>query len=157
MPNVSVPSMLFAVMKNRILAVVLAVIGLGLGIALILVRNKAVDQQARDTASILGPSNQLVTTTGKFDTLVRKYSVSRMRSGSVFASDTLKQESEVKDWLTTFTAVDLEPTTPLEPNAEYYVNVVLTIHPKKSVPSLWSLVPWGRDECYGRYPFTYIK
>ena len=99
----------------------------------------------------------VVTTTAKFDTLVRKYSVSRMRSGSVFASDTFKQESEVKDWLTTFTAIELEPTAPLEPNAEYYVNVVLTIHPKKNVPSLFSLLPWGRDECYGRYPFTFIK
>jgi len=60
-----------------------------------------------------------VSTTAKFDTLVRKYSVSRMRSGSIFASDTFKEESEVKDWLTTFSTVELEPAVPLEPNAEY--------------------------------------
>lgn len=98
-----------------------------------------------------------VTTTAKFDTLLRKYSVSRMRSGSVFASDTLKQESEVKDWLTTFSTIELEPTMALEPNAEYYVYVSLTIRPKKSVPSLFSLNPFGHEENYGRQAFTYIK
>ncbi|HEX5070818.1 MAG TPA: DUF4390 domain-containing protein [Vicinamibacterales bacterium] len=97
-----------------------------------------------------------VSTTAKFDTLVRKYSVSRMRSGSVFASDTFKQEAEVKDWLTTFASIELEPTAPLEPNAEYYVYVVLTIRPKKSTPSLFSILPFGREECYGRQSFTYI-
>jgi len=99
----------------------------------------------------------VVTTYAKFDTLVRKYNVSRMRSGSVFASDVLKQEADVKDWLTTFPLIDLEPTAPLEPNVEYYVSVVLTIRPRKSVPSLFSLLPFARDECSGRGTFTYLK
>jgi len=100
----------------------------------------------------------LVTTTAKLDTLVRKYSVSKMRSGSVFVSDYLTQETEVKDWLTTFARVELEPTSPLEPNVEYYVYVGLTIRPKKSVPSLFSLLlPFGREENSGRGSITYIK
>jgi hypothetical protein len=81
-----------------------------------------------------------------------------MRSGQIFASDVLKEEAEVKDWLTTFARVELEPTTPLEPNVEYYVYVGLTIRPKKSVPSLFSLLPFlGHEENAGRQPFTYIK
>jgi len=98
-----------------------------------------------------------VTTTAKFDTLVRKYNVSRMRSGSVFASDTLTTEAAVKDWLTTFARVELEPTAPLEPYVEYYVYVGLTIHPRKSVPSIFSLWPFGREENAGRVPYTFIK
>jgi hypothetical protein len=98
-----------------------------------------------------------VSTTAKFDTLVRKYNVQRMRSGQIFASDVLKQEAEVKDWLTTFAQIELDPTTPLEPNAEYCVSVVLTIRPKKSVPSLFSLLPFGREENAGRKCFTFLK
>jgi chromosome segregation ATPase len=59
--------MLVAAMINRIIAVVLVLVCLGLGIGLVMVKNKAGEEKTRDTASILDLSNQLVTTTGKWE------------------------------------------------------------------------------------------
>ena len=63
----------------------------------------------------------------------------------------------MREWLTTFYQIELEPTSPLEPNMEYYVYVGLTIRPRPGVPSLFSLLPFGREENAGRKSFTYIK
>ena len=46
-----------------------------------------------------------------------------MRTGAIVRSEKRDQESDVRDWLTTFERVELEPESPLEPNAEYYVQV----------------------------------
>jgi septal ring factor EnvC (AmiA/AmiB activator) len=54
-------------MKNRIGLILLAVICLGLGIALVMVKKQATEQQARDTEKIGRYSNEWVYTTKKLD------------------------------------------------------------------------------------------
>jgi len=98
-----------------------------------------------------------VTSTAQYNTLTRKFTVQRLRNGSTFRSESAASEADVREWLTTFDQVELEPTTALEPNVEYYVQVVLSVRPHKNVPSLLSLLPFGRDENSGRRYFPYIK
>ncbi|HWX18426.1 MAG TPA: hypothetical protein VN578_00840 [Candidatus Binatia bacterium] len=54
-------------MKNRIGVIVLVVVCLGLGIASIMIKKQAGDQKAKDTETILGLSNNLMSTSGKLD------------------------------------------------------------------------------------------
>ena len=97
-----------------------------------------------------------VSSLARMDSLKGRFDVWRMRKGAIFQSEQRTKESEVRDWLTVWDQVSLDPVTPLEPNAEYYVNVVLTIRPKRSV-SLTSLLPFGKDENSGRKAFTFVK
>ncbi len=60
-------------------------------------------------------------------------------------SERRKLEADVREWLTTFDLVSLDPVAPLEPNAEYYVRVVLTTRPRRNV-SFWSILGLGREE-----------
>ena len=97
-----------------------------------------------------------ITSRAQFDTLGGGYKVSRMRDGRVVKSQVFHQESDVRDWLTNIEGVALDPVKPLEVNAEYYVHVRLTTSPRRSV-SLWSILPFGKEEITGRETFTYIK
>src|SRR5258707_141409 len=54
-------------MKNRIGVIVLGLLCLGLGIAVITIRNNAVEQKRTDSDSILGFSNKWVETSTKFE------------------------------------------------------------------------------------------
>jgi len=92
----------------------------------------------------------------KFDTLTGGYQVSRLRDGRVIKSERRDQQTEVRDWMTSFDQVLLEPVTPLEPNTEYYVRVRLYTSPRRSV-SFWSLWPFGRDDGSGRAEFTFLR
>jgi hypothetical protein len=92
----------------------------------------------------------------KFDTLTKSFQVSKLRDGQVLESNRSEQELEVRDWATAFQRVPLEPASPLEPNAEYYVHVRLGISPRRNV-SLWSLWPFGRNDATGRASFTFIR
>jgi hypothetical protein len=98
-----------------------------------------------------------VASTAQYNTLTRKYTVQRLRNGRIFRSETAAAESDVREWLTTFDQVELEPTSALEPNIEYYVQIVLSVRPRRSVPSLYALLPFGREENSGRKFFTYLK
>ena len=97
-----------------------------------------------------------ITSRAQYDTLGGGYKVSRMRGGTVVKSQQLHQESEVRDWLTNVEGVALDPVKPLEVNTEYYIHVSLTTSPRKSL-SLWSILPFGKEEITGRETFTYIK
>jgi hypothetical protein len=97
-----------------------------------------------------------ITARAQYDTLGGGYKVSRMRDGRVVKSEQFRQESDVRDWLTTVDGVALDPISPLEPNAEYAIHVRVTTSPRRSF-SLWSLLPLGKDAITGREPFTYIK
>ena len=55
--------------------------------------------------------------------------------------------------MTSFDSVPLEPSEPLEPNADYYVRVRLRASPRRTF-SLW---PFGRDDGSGRADFTFIR
>jgi len=54
-------------MKNRIVLIVLGLLCLGLGIAVVTIRNNAVDQRKSDTESIMGFSNKWVETSTKLE------------------------------------------------------------------------------------------
>ena len=97
-----------------------------------------------------------ITSRAQFDTLGGGYKVSRMRNNSVVKSEQFRQEADVRDWLTNIEQVALDPVKPLEVNVEYYVHVRLTTSPRRSL-SLWSILPFGKEEITGRKSFPYIK
>jgi len=92
----------------------------------------------------------------KFDSLTGSFQVSRIRDGRLLESNRSEQEPEVKEWMTAFQRVLLEPAEPLEPNTEYYVRVRLYATPRRTV-SLWSMWPFGREDATGRATFTFIR
>lgn len=92
----------------------------------------------------------------RFDTLRGDYNVTRMLDGRIVRSERRTDELDAREWLTTVDQVALDPVSPLEPNAEYYVRVRLSTGPRRSV-SLWPLWPFGRDDGSGRSNFTYIR
>jgi Domain of unknown function (DUF4390) len=89
----------------------------------------------------------------KLDNLTRDYQVSKLRQGQVVKSDKVDQESQVREWLTQFDSVLLEPSTPLVVNGDYYVRVRLRAEPRSSF-SLW---PFRGDDATGRADFTFIR
>jgi hypothetical protein len=91
--------------------------------------------------------------TAKFDPLARAYQVSRFRQGQAVKSDKVEQESQVREWLTQFDNVLVEPAVPLELNTDYYMRVRLRVDPKGSF-SFW---PWRVDDASGRQSFTFIR
>ena len=104
--------------------------------------------------SVLAQTN--VRAEAKFDTLTGTYQVSRQRDGRMLTSEKRSQENEVRDWLTIFESVELQPETPLKANADYYLQVRLLKSPRRSV-TLWSLLPFGSEDSSGRAPFTYLR
>jgi Domain of unknown function (DUF4390) len=91
----------------------------------------------------------------KYDNLTGTYQMSKLREGRVVSTDNATQEAPVREWMTFFDRVPLEPGR-LEPNAEYYVRVRLFCSPRRTV-SLWSMWPFGKDDGSGRADFTVIK
>jgi hypothetical protein len=89
----------------------------------------------------------------KFDNLLGVYQVSKLADGQVVWSKQTRDGSEVRQWMTTFEKVALMSRTPLEPNAEYYVQVRLHTSPKRT----FSLLPWLRETASGRADFTFIR
>lgn len=89
----------------------------------------------------------------KFDNLTGVYHVSRMRDGQVTWSERTSDFAGVRLWLTTFERVRVPTDVPLQPNAEYYVQVRMRTTPRRTFP-LW---PWGGDDASGRAVFTFIR
>ena len=77
--------------------------------------------------------------------------------GSGMDADSLQwreQESEVRQWMTVVDQVQLDPESPLEPNAEWTTSACgCTVSPRRTV-TVW---PFGRNESSGRADFTYIR
>lgn len=94
----------------------------------------------------------------KLDTLTGAYTVSRYRDGRVSPRgvDNRRQEEEVRDWLTNFENIEIEPESELKVNTDYYVQVRLYKAPRATI-SVWSVLPFGRDDGSGRGEFTYIR
>jgi hypothetical protein len=89
----------------------------------------------------------------KFDNLTGVYQVSKLLDGRVTWSEQTRDQSEVRQWMTTFDKVHVVSRVPLEPNVEYYVQVRMRTSPKRTF-SLW---PWSDDEASGRADFTFIR
>ena len=92
----------------------------------------------------------------KFDALTATYQLTRLRDGRVVRSEAARDERVVREWMTVFDKVTLDPSPALEPNVEYYVRVRLYASPRRTF-SLWSLWPWSRDSSSGRASFTFIR
>jgi hypothetical protein len=95
-----------------------------------------------------------VTASVKLDTLTGMYQVSKLQDDKVIWSDRTTQEDQMRTWLTGFDHVAIATSEPLEPNAEYYVQVTVHLSPRRTF-SLWP--PWGRDDGSGRADFTFIR
>jgi len=96
----------------------------------------------------------LVTATVKYDTLTRRYQVSRMIDGRIEWMDTTDSEETAWKALTSdFARLALFHGVPLEPNAEYYVRVRANTSPRNA-SFLW---PWSADDAVGFAKFTFIR
>ena len=93
----------------------------------------------------------------KLDTLTGKYQVSRQRDGRMIKSEKRDQENDVRDWLTVFEPIELEPESPLKANTDYYIQVRLLKYPRRSV-SLLAILPGGSNDLSGRSAtFPYLR
>lgn len=92
----------------------------------------------------------------KLDTLIGGYTVTRQRNGQMFKFDKVKEETEVRDWLTVIDQIQFDPQSPLKVNTEYYVYVELVITPRRDV-SLLAILPGGGHDGSGRAEFTFIR
>ena len=93
----------------------------------------------------------------KLDILTGAYTVSRYRDGRVqLPVGSRRQEDEVRDWLTIFEPFEIQPDSELKVNTDYYVLVRLYTAPRATI-SVWSILPFGRDDGSGRGEFTYIR
>ncbi|HEY7058220.1 MAG TPA: DUF4390 domain-containing protein [Vicinamibacterales bacterium] len=90
----------------------------------------------------------------KYDTLTRRYSVTRAYDGRIGSAESTESEDVVRGWLTSFDRLPLFSTDGLEPNAEYYLRVRVRTTPRFALLFFW---PWGdRHDVAGMARFTFI-
>lgn len=95
-----------------------------------------------------------VTATVKYDTLTRRYQVSRMIDGRTEWADATDSEDAAWKALTNdFARLALFHGAALEPNAEYYVRVSAHTSPRNA-SFLW---PWAAADAVGFAKFTFIR
>jgi len=98
--------------------------------------------------------SHVVTATVKYDTLTRRYQVSRQIDGRTEWADTTDSEDTAWKALTSdFARLALFHGVSLEPNAEYYVRVSAHTSPRNA-SFLW---PWAADDAVGFAKFTFIR
>jgi Domain of unknown function (DUF4390) len=95
-----------------------------------------------------------VTATVKYDTLARRYQVSRIIDGRTEWMDSTDSEDTAWKALTNdFARLALFHGLALEPNAEYYVRVSAHTSPRNA-SFLW---PWSAADAVGFAKFTFIR
>ena len=95
-----------------------------------------------------------VTATVKYDTLTRRYQVSRMIDGRTEWADATESEDTAWKALTNdFARLALFHGLALEPNAEYYVRVSAHTSPRNAS----FLLPWSAADAVGFAKFTFIR
>jgi hypothetical protein len=93
-----------------------------------------------------------VSATVQYDTLTRRYQLSRSVDGRLADSRVSEDKADVKRFALGFDRLPLFSTGELEPNAEYYVRVRVRTRPRVTF-FFW---PWGRDAASGVARFTFI-
>jgi len=88
----------------------------------------------------------------QYDTLTRRYQLSRSVDGRLAESKVSEDKADVKRFALGFDRLPLFSTGELEPNAEYYVRVRVRTRPRVTF-FFW---PWGRDAASGTARFTFI-
>jgi Domain of unknown function (DUF4390) len=95
-----------------------------------------------------------VTATVKYDTLTRRYQVSRMIDGRTEWADVTDREETAWNALTSdFARMSLFHGVPLEPNGEYYVRVTARSTPRNAL-FVW---PWAGSDAVGFAKFTFVR
>jgi len=96
----------------------------------------------------------VVTATVKYDTLTRRYVLTRMLDGSTDTAETTDSEDAAWAWVTTrFERLPLFRRVPLESNAEYYVRVRAHKAPGNA-SFVW---PWQGADVVGLAKFTFLR
>jgi len=99
-------------------------------------------------------ASAVVTATVKYDTLTRRYLVSRTVDGRLEWADTTDREDAAWTALTNdFARMSLFRGVPLETNAEYYVRVRANASPRNAT-FIW---PWQGDDAVGFGKFTFVR
>jgi hypothetical protein len=88
----------------------------------------------------------------QYDTLTRRYQLSRSVDGRLDDSKVSEDKADVKRFALGFDRLPLFSATDLEPNGEYYVRVRVRTRPRVTF-FFW---PWGRDAASGIARFTFI-
>lgn len=95
-------------------------------------------------------ASRVVTTSDQYDNLTRRHSMTRMIDGRVVDTLTTDDEAVVKRWLTTVTRMPLCPTSTLDANREYYVQISARARPNRG-----SLLGWV-SAVKGHAKFTFV-
>ncbi|NUR55220.1 MAG: DUF4390 domain-containing protein [Acidobacteria bacterium] len=96
----------------------------------------------------------VVAATVRYDTLTRRYHVSRTVDGRIDWAETMASEETTWNALTRdFARLSLFRGLPLEPNAEYYVRVRAHSTPRNTTFA-W---PWQGDDAVGLAKFTFLR
>jgi len=93
-----------------------------------------------------------VTSAVQFDTLTRRYQLSRSVDGRVEDSRVSDDKAAVRRFVTGFERLPLFATADLEPNVEYHVRVRVRVRPRVT----WFFWPWDRGTATGFARFTFI-
>jgi hypothetical protein len=95
-----------------------------------------------------------VTASARYDNLTRQHRLSRTVDGRGEEPRLTEDEGEVREWMTVFKQLPLFSTQPLEPNAEYYVQVRARTRPRVNWFLFW---PWEHGAPTGEARFTLIQ
>lgn len=99
-------------------------------------------------------ASAVVAATVRYDTLTRRYHVSRTVDGRIDWAEIMSSEEAAWSALTSdFARLSLFRGLALEPNAEYYVRVRAHSSPRNST-FVW---PWQGDDAVGLAKFTFIR
>ena len=90
--------------------------------------------------------------TVRYDNLTRRYYVTRKGDGRIERADTVEQEDEAREWLTTFDKLPLFNSALLERNGEYILRIRAHTTPRNA-SFVW---PWERGIA-GLAKFTFIQ
>jgi hypothetical protein len=99
-------------------------------------------------------ASAIVTATVRFDTLTRKYHLSRLFDGRTVDSKVTDREDLAWAWVTTqFEHLPLFRGLKLEDNAEYYVRIRAHTSPRNA-SFVW---PWQGDDVVGLAKFIFLR
>jgi hypothetical protein len=99
-------------------------------------------------------ASAVVAATVRYDTLTRRYHLSRSVDGRIDSAETTDREDTMWNALTSdFARLSLFHGVPLEPNAEYYVRVRARATPRNAT-FIW---PWQADDAVGLAKFTFLR
>lgn len=88
----------------------------------------------------------------QYDTLTRRYQLSRSVDGRLDDSRVCEDKADVQRFALGFDRLPLFSTGALQPNGEYYVRIRVRTRPRVTF-FFW---PWGRDAASGTARFTFI-